>query len=362
MPDGESRSTAAPPMVEILRAGLVESAHLVSLAVVDSSGNLIAAWGDPGLRTYMRSSAKPFQAMPAIVEGAMDEAGFTEAEVALMCSSHAGTDMHADLAAGMLAKIGMSVADLKCGIHTPYDQHTADWLTRSGAANSALRNNCSGKHSGMLALAKHLGAPLETYLDPNHPVQQLILENFARVAGLPIESIQVGIDGCSAPNFAVPLYNAALAYARLMEPGALPGPEAMAARRVVAAMTGNPEVVSGDGRFDTELMRACDGRLLSKGGAEGYQCIGIPVGLLGSGGPALGLALKVLDGDLGHRASAAASLQVLEQLGAITPRQRKMLPRFDARELTNLAGLPVGELRISPAFALERSSDGKRNN
>ena len=184
-PDGEPRSIAAVPMVEILRAGLVESSHLVSLVVVDSSGKLIAASGDPGLQTYMRSSAKPFQAMPAIVEGAVDAAGFTEIEVALMCSSHAGTDLHADLAASMLAKIGCDAVDLKCGIHTPYDQHTADRLTRSGSANSALRNNCSGKHSGMLALAVHMGAPLETYLDPNHPVQRLILENFGRMTVLP---------------------------------------------------------------------------------------------------------------------------------------------------------------------------------
>jgi L-asparaginase II len=355
------RGTASPAMIEIVRAGLVESSHFVSLAVADSSGNLIAAWGDPELQTYMRSSAKPFQALPAVFEGAVDAAGFTETELALMCASHAGTDRHAGLAAGMLAKIGCTAQSLRCGIHTPYDQRTAEALARSGEPADALRNNCSGKHSGMLALARHLEAPLETYLEQTHPVQQLILKTFARMTDLPIEAIRVGTDGCSAPNFAVPLRNAAAAYARLMAPEGLPIPQAAAARRVVAAMTGSPDVISGAGRFDTELMRVCAGRVLSKGGAEGYQCVGIPADSLGGEHPALGLALKVVDGDLGHRASSAATLQVLEQLGALTREQRSALARFDERELRNLAGLPVGALRISPAFEFVRTSDDTRH-
>lgn len=356
----EPRGTAPPPMIEIVRAGLVESSHFVSLAVTDSFGNLVAAWGDPDLQTFMRSSAKPFQALPAVFEGAVDAAGFTETELALMCASHAGTDRHAGLAAGMLAKIGCTVDSLRCGIHAPYDPQTAEELVRSGEPADALRNNCSGKHSGMLALARHLEAPLDTYLEPAHPVQQLILKTFATMTNLPIEAIRVGTDGCSAPNFAVPLRNAAAAYARLMAPDGLPGPQAAAARRVVAAMTGNPDVVSGAGRFDTELMRICAGRVLSKGGAEGYQCVGIPADSLGSEHPALGLALKVLDGDLGHRASSAATLQVMEQLGAITCEQRSTLSRFDVRELRNLAGQPTGSLRISPAFEFVRTSDDTR--
>ena len=168
----------------------------------------------------------------------------------------------------------------------------------------------------------------------------------------------VGRDGCSAPNFAIPLHNAAMAYARLMSPEEANDPTAAAARRLVAAMTKIPEVVAGAGRFDTELMSISSGRLLSKGGAEGYQCIGIPAGSLGYEHPAFGLALKVLDGDLGHRAGSAAALHALHQLGAITPDERAALASFDARELQNLAGLPTGELRISASFELERFGDG----
>jgi len=348
------------PMIEIVRAGLVESSHIVSLAVSDVNGKLAASWGNPELRTFLRSSAKPFQALPTVAEGAADTAGFSEIELALMCASHAGTDRHAELAAGMLAKIGCTAANLKCGIHTPYDAPTAEALIRHGSAPDTLRNNCSGKHSGMLALAQHLGAPLETYLELDHPVQQLILKYFTLMTDLPLNDIVIGTDGCSAPNFAIPLRLAAMAYARLVDPSDLDEPVATAARRLVAAMTAYPEVVSGAGRFDTELMRVTSGRLLSKGGAEGYQCIGIPAGSLGHEHPAFGLALKVLDGDLGHRAGSAATLQVLHELGAISPDERAALSAFDARELQNLAGLPTGALRISASFGLERFRDELR--
>jgi L-asparaginase II len=356
----QSGRVGSTPLVEILRDGLVESSHLAAFALADSSGSLIAAMGNPESQIFMRSSAKPFQALPTLISGAADEAGLTSEEVALMCASHAGTDRHAALAAGMLLKIGCSVENLLCGVHLPYDASTAEALMRERLPPDALRNNCSGKHSGMLALAVHLGAPLETYLHPDHPVQKMILENFSQMTDLPLHAIKVGIDGCSAPNFAIPLRNAAMAYARLMAPEELPGPKADAVRRVVEAMTSHPAVVSGEGRFDTELMRACAGRLLSKGGAEGYQCIGIPADSLGYKHPALGLALKILDGDLGHRAGSVAALEVLEQIGAIRRDERASLARFDARILQNLAGLHTGEIRIAPGFALGLAEHGIR--
>jgi len=360
-PGGASKPEAEPAMVELLRGGLVESVHRLSLAVTDPTGRLVAWWGDPELRTFMRSSAKPFQALPAVASGAVDAAGFEPAELALMCASHAGTDRHAELTAAMLAKIGCTVSDLRCGVHPPFDQPTAEALACAGQAPDALRNNCSGKHSGMLAFARHLGAPLASYLEPEHPVQRAILADFARMTGLPEGQISTGIDGCSAPNFAVPLRSAARAFARLMDFDTLTEPQADAARRIVSAMTAFPELVSGAGRFDTELMRITNGTLLSKGGAEGYQCIGLPAGALRGKQPALGLALKVHDGDPLHRASTAAMLQVLAALGAISPEQRAGLARFDVRQLPNLAGLPVGELRIAPGFELRREQDGPDN-
>ncbi len=352
------QEAAEPIKVEILREGTVESVHSIACVISDPAGQVLASWGNPDLRTFMRSSAKPFQALPAVISGAVDAYRFTEAELALMCASHAGTDEHAALAAEMLAKLNASAEDLQCGIHAPYDSETNLRLVRSGDAPGALRNNCSGKHIGMLAQADFLQAPRSGYLRQEHPVQSRILALLSTTLSLPIDEIEVGIDGCSAPNYAVPLKNAALGYARLMDPASLTANVGSAASRVVRAMTHHPVLVSGDGRFDTELMRSTGGALLSKGGAEGFQCIGIPAGRTGSGQPALGMALKVLDGDLGHRALSLATLQVLQSLGAIDAGERKSLAKFDERPLQNLRGLVVGEMRVSPSFQYAARDDG----
>lgn len=336
--------------VEIHRGELVESIHSIACAIADPQGALHASWGDPELKTYLRSSAKPFQAIAAVISGAVDAASFTSAELALMCASHAGTDHHVAIAASMLAKIGVSIDDLQCGAHIPYDMETSLRLARAGEDPGELRNNCSGKHIGMLALANHLQAPRAGYLLQEHPVQRQILAILSTMVELPPSEIKVGVDGCSAPNFAMPLRNAALGYARLMDPHALAPDLAAVSRRVVGAMTQHPELVSGDGRFDTELMRITKGRLLSKGGAEGYQCIGIPIGSTGRDQPALGMVLKVLDGDLGHRALTVTVLYILHAIGAIDDAERMGMARFDQRPLRNLRGLAVGEVRISPTF------------
>ncbi len=336
--------------VEILRGELVESIHNIACVIADPQGALHASWGDPELRTYLRSSAKPFQAMPAVISGAVDAANFTTAELALMCASHAGTDRHVATAASMLARIGASVEDLQCGTHPPFDEETNLRLIRDGEDPGELRNNCSGKHIGMLAQADYLQAPRAGYLHQEHPVQRQILTILSTMVVLPSGEIEVGIDGCSAPNFAMPLRNAALGYAHLMDPRALAPDLAAASQRVVGAMTQHPDLVSGDGRFDTELMRITKGRLLSKGGAEGFQCIGIPSGSTGCDQPALGMALKVLDGDLGHRALTIAALYVLHAIGAIDDAERKGMTRFDQRPIRNLRGLAIGEVRISPFF------------
>jgi L-asparaginase II len=344
--------------VEILREGTVESVHSIACAVADPAGQVLASWGNPELCTFMRSSAKPFQALPAVISGAVDAFRFSEAELALMCASHAGTDDHATVAAKMLAKLKASAEDLQCGFHAPYDPETNLRLTRSGEAPDALRNNCSGKHIGMLAQADFLQAPRSGYLRQEHPVQGRILALLSTMLALPVEEIEVGIDGCSAPNFAVSLRNAAMGYARLMDPTSLAADLGSASRRVVRAMTQHPVLISGDGRFDTELMRLTGGALLSKGGAEGFQCIGIPAGRTGPGQPALGMALKVLDGDLGHRALSLATLHVLHRLGALEASEHKGMAKFDQRPIHNLRGLVVGEMRISPSLQFTARDDG----
>lgn len=332
-------------MVDIMRVGIIESSHLVVAAVANVQGEVLATWGNVDLVTFLRSSAKPFQGMPLVESGAAAHFGLSEQELAIACASHSGTDDHIEVAHSILRKIGLSEADLRCGTHTPYDTKTSKKLIIAGEKPSPIRHNCSGKHAGMLAVARYLDASTSTYLETEHPVQVKILHNFAEMVSMAADAIIVGIDGCSAPNFAVPMRNAATAYARLMDPGQFSIEKAESCRTIVRAMTAYPEMVSGEGRFDTLLMQVTSAQLLSKGGAEGFQGIGIPPNSLGSGSPALGVALKVLDGDLGSRALSVATIAVLDALGVLSAKERQQLKQFDSRPILNQSGLHVGEIR-----------------
>ena len=351
-------STSYQPLIEATRGRIVESIHYGAIAVVDARGNLLASLGDPETVTFLRSSAKPFQALPFVEREGDLHFQFTSQELAVICASHSGTDAHVQVVRAIQAKIGVEEQDLLCGVHKPYDEATATRLERDGLPITPNRHNCSGKHTGMLAHARLRGLPIEDYINPGHPVQQSILQAFAEMCGLEASQVDVGIDGCSAPNFAVPLRNAAYAYARLCDPSGLPPARAQACRRISAAMTGNPFMVAGPARFDTNLMEIASGRLLAKGGAEGYQGIGLLPGALGPGSPALGIAFKVSDGDLGGRACSLASLEILRQLGAITKQELEALASFGPRALTNWRQITVGQLR--PAFTLQKASSPGR--
>lgn len=334
------------PLVEYTRGGIVESLHTGAVAVADAQGRLVASYGDPGLVTFLRSSAKPFQALPLVESGAAEAFDLTPRELALCCASHTGTDAHVEVAQSIQAKIGASEADLLCGVHDPTDPATAQRLLAHGLAATPNRHNCSGKHSGMLALARHHDWPLADYVNPRHPTQQAILAAFAEMCGLAPAEVVVGTDGCSAPNFAVPLASAATAFARLANPAGLPHRRANALRTLFYAMTAHPEMVRGLGGFDTELMRRRPGLLVSKAGAEAYQGLGLAAGALRPGSPALGIALKVADGT--GRAAAPAALAVLQQLGLLDDRDLELLAAHGhapRQPLRNWRGLAVGEAR-----------------
>lgn len=344
------------PLVEYTRGGIVESMHAGALAVVDAQGRLIASYGDPTLVTFLRSSAKPFQTLPLIESGAAEAFALTPREIALTCASHLGLDMHAETAASIQARIGASERDLLCGTHALTDPATVRQLILAGQAPTPNRHNCSGKHSGMLVQARHRDLPLADYINPRHPVQQAILATFAEVVGLAPDQVVVGIDGCSAPNFAVPLINGALAFARLADPSRLPPRRANALRTIFYAMTAYPEMIRGPGGLDTELMRRRPGLLVAKGGAEGYQGLGIAAGALRPGSPALGVALKIADGAAREQARAVAVLEVLRQLGLFDDADFDALAEFDfgpRLKLRNFRGLVVGEAR--PVFKLDFS-------
>ena len=342
------------PLVEYTRGGIVESVHAGAIAVVDGQGRLLASAGDPTLVTFLRSSAKPFQTLPLIESGAAEAFALPAREVAFTCASHLGMDMHAEAAASIQARIGASEGDLLCGTHEVPDPATAHRMLLAGQPATPNRHNCSGKHSGMLVQARHRDLPLADYVNPRHPIQQTILATFAEMCGLSPDQVVVGTDGCSAPNFAVPLHNAALAFARLADPSGLPPRRANALRTVFYAMTAYPEMVRGPGGFDTEVMRRRPGLLVTKGGAEGYQGLGIVPGALGPGSPALGVTLKIADGS--GRAVPIVALEVLRQLGLLGEADFAALAEFNfaPREaVRNQRGLVVGEAR--PAFSLDFS-------
>ncbi len=352
------------PLVETTRGGIVESIHYGAIAVCDATGALLASVGDPDAVVYLRSSSKPFQVLPLVEGGGMERFNLNERELAVMCASHSGTDEHVAVISGIQRKLGVSPADLLCGTHTPGDPRTAERMFRNGEENSTLRHNCSGKHTGMLAQALLYGEPIEEYIDPRHPVQQRILRAFSEMTGVPLEEIILGTDGCSAPVFAVPLRAAAFAFARLADPSDLPEPRRSALQRIFKAMTSHPDMVSGPDTFDTRLMSACRGRVLTKGGAEGYQALAV---LPAAGSSALGITLKISDGDLaqidrgeriatiahdgGGRARSTAAVEALRQLGVLNAAQLEALHDFAPRAQYNWRRIQVGEIR--PVFSLE---------
>ncbi len=336
-------------LVEVTRGPLVESRHLGALAVMDAEGKLLYSCGDPDLTTYLRSSAKPMQSVALVESGAADAFGLSDRELAVVSSSHNGEEMHTACVSGILLRLGLSPQDLACGLHAPYHQPTARLLEAAGEPFTALHNNCSGKHTGMLALARHLGASTDGYFRPEHPVQQRILATVSALAGLPAAKVTIGVDGCGVPVFGMPLRNAAWAFARLADPRDLAPSWAAAARRVVKAMQTYPEMVGGTDRWDTDLMRQTRPRLFAKGGAEGFYALGI---LPQAGGTArgLGLALKIADGDLARRARPVAVAEVLRQLGVLTGEDLAALAKWRFGEARNHRGEVVGQVR--PGFAL----------
>lgn len=338
------------PVVEATRGSMVESVHFGAAVVVDSSGQVFASVGDPLTRAFLRSTAKPFQALPFVEMGGVEKYGFSDRELSLMCASHHGTDEHVAVVTGMQDKIGVSEADLMCGFHPPSDRATLEAMLLRGEKPTPRRHNCSGKHTGMLAHALMRGLPKENYIDVQHPVQQTILQTFCEMTACEPGQVTLGIDGCSVPTFAIPLYNTALGFARLADPDGQPGRRADALRHIFKAMSSYPVMVSGPGGFDTLLMEAGAGRIVSKGGAEGYQGIAVAPGALRPNSPGFGIAFKIADGDLDGRARPVLALALLKHLGVLNAQQLEYLAKFDQRSLYNFRKLEVGELR--PCFSI----------
>jgi L-asparaginase II len=319
--------------VEVVRGSVVESRHRVHVAVLDAGGQLRAAAGDPDVVTFFRSAAKPLQALPLVEDGVADLFELTDAELALCCGSHSGTPRHVHAAEQILQKAGVSSDALVCGPHSPFDHLTQQSLVEEGLEPGRLHNNCSGKHAGMLALARAHGWSEADYQEAWHPVQGRALAEVVRWGGILEEAVALGVDGCGVACFGMPLRNMALAYARFAS-AARQGETGPA--HIVAAMTSYPEMVAGDGRICTELMRSTEGRVFAKVGAEGVYCVGVP-------GAELGIALKIEDGSA--RAVAPAILGVLRVLDLISEDDFGALHAHAYPDLLNTRGQPVGQLR-----------------
>jgi len=346
------------PLLELTRGSVVEATHLGSIAVVGSDGNLLHSYGDPYTVAFLRSSAKPFQSLPFVEAGGPEHYGYTQSEISLSCASHETSQMHLDAVQAMQKKIGIAEHDLQCGPHLPSDADKLREVIKKDIKPTPNFNNCSGKHTSMLAFAKMRGLPLEDYLDFNHPIQLDIRFTLAQMCVMNEENIQTGIDGCSAPNFAMPLFNAALGMARMCDPRDLPQTRADACKKITDAMTAHPEMVSNLGEFDCELMKTGAGKIITKRGAEGFQIIGILPGVIHERG--MGIAFKVTDGDKSSmsndlvssaRVRPPVTLEILRQLGALNEAQLKSLVKFGPEKtLKNYAGLVTGTSK--PVFKL----------
>ncbi len=332
---------AAPILVEATRGAMVESSHRGIAAILDAAGKVVMSWGDVDTPVYARSAIKPLQALPLIESGAADAYGLGEPELALACASHGGEQIHVETVTAWLTGAGLTIDDLQCGPHPPTYKPAAQALRDAASKPTAAHNNCSGKHTGMLSTARHLGEPTKDYVQVQHPVQQRILGLLEMMCGIDLSQAPHGIDGCSIPVIAIPLGNIALGMARLADPADLPPARAQAATRICNAMAAVPHMVAGTGRFCTEVIEVTGGDAIVKTGAEGVYCAALPT--LG-----LGIALKIQDG--ASRAAEVAMAAILQRLGILDQTRSARLADRLQIPLRNWNGIHVGDLR--PAAAL----------
>jgi L-asparaginase II len=328
-----------PILVEVTRGSLVESIHRGSIAIADAEGKIVFAAGDLDTPVYPRSSLKPIQALPLVESGAAEAFGISDEEIALACASHSGEPMHTTRVAAWLTRLGCTEADLACGAHPSRYEPVAEDMIRRGEQPTRIHNNCSGKHTGFLTVARHWDIATSGYERHDHPVQRAVARAFSELAEID-DNMPWGIDGCAAPNFAVPLRAQAKAFAKFAAADGLPTDRANACRRIVRAMMAHPELVSGTGRACAILMRSAKGRAAVKTGAEGFFAGMIPE-------RGLGIALKIDDG--AGRAAETVIAAIMDKLGVLgddrAAREILTAPILNTRDAV------VGERRMAPALA-----------
>lgn len=327
-----------PPLVRIWRGGWIESQHRGAWALVDAAGHLVDSVGDVRAGSFARSSLKSLQALPLMESGAAERFGLGTAEVALALSSHNGEACHTQVVTGMLARAGLSEADLRCGPQPPGDPKTRAELSAGGRKPGALHNNCSGKHAGFLCLSCHLGLEPRDYLDPNGGVQVAVRRAVEEMTGVLPGELATAIDGCSAPTFRLPLMRLATAMARVANPESLAPSRRAACERMLNAAAAHPELVAGHHkRLCTDILRVTRGRLFAKIGGDAIYVIG-------ARGTGRGLAVKIDDGE--SRGLSPLVIALCERFGWLSKAESDALAAWRAGPTRNWAGLEVGRVEV----------------
>ena len=333
-------------LVEVTRGKVCESISRGDVAVVSGQGRIIASAGDPHKYTYMRSAAKPLQALHVLLTGAAHHFGFSSAEIAVMCASHYGEPFHRQTVKSILDKIGLTPDHILAGTVTSLDPTYALELARHQVPLDPLFSDCSGKHAGMLAVCQYKGYPVDHYISPDHPLQQEIIQLIASVCRYEADHIAMGIDGCSVPVHALPLSHMAQGYARLTTTSLLAGEQQAAAGSIFGAMNRHPEMVAGTNGFCTELIRHTHGKLIGKIGAEGVYCIGLK-------NKNMGIAVKMEDGSM--KRVPPVVMEVISQLGVLNRQELQALEPWHCMDNFNDVRWKVGS--IQPVFALTKASE-----
>ncbi|WP_404455160.1 asparaginase [Virgibacillus necropolis] len=327
--------------IQVYRGDYIESTHDVHIAVVTAKGDLLAYYGDPHRLTFARSSMKALQAVPIVESHALEEYDLTEKELALFCASHSGEPFHRKSVEDVLNKIHLEEKHLQCGTHIPRDIDSYNKLIKSGKELTPFYSNCSGKHSGMLAGCVKQNMDVDTYREVSHPYQQQIIDVISDVSSYEREKIMTSVDGCGVPVHRIPLYNLAMAFGRTASPNDWDDGEPKrkkALGQISNAMVNFPEMVAGTDRFDTDLMREYQGRLVAKGGAEGVHCFG-------DRQTGIGVAVKVADGNA--RGTSVASMQVLHELKIGDQSVWDQLETYYHAPVLNARKEKIGEIKAS---------------
>lgn len=336
-----------PDIAYQYRGGLVDQIHRGHIVAADHSGKILWYWGDPTRVIFARSAAKPIQAIPVVESGAAEAFGITDDELAVICASHNGEPVHIQTVARILEKAGLSADSLRCGAEYPMYVPAEDALKKAGEPRRAIYCDCSGKHAGMLLTARHLGEPLDSYDQPEHPVQKRITSTILDVCGTGPEELSTAIDGCGVPVHALPLYRFAQGYARMSIPDLFPAGRAQAVRRITGAMTANPYMVAGAERICTYLMERFGDRLFCKSGASAFYAIGLK-------GRGIGIAVKLEDG--ASSLIPYVLLRVLNAMGVISADELAGLTEYQDMNIYNNHHTPVGRTEL--VFHLQPGESG----